>query len=140
MRSPEVHSAKVVHHLPAAGTPTRGRCEIQTHGTHKVVFRVQSGKENECRATARSPESLDVVHLPHSCSLGLALITLLHVFLNKNKIAHRWKSGPNFIYSIFFFFLQPDYKPLKISILGIMGLLCIVHYHSLSSTNYPFCT
>lgn len=59
-----------------------------------------------------------------SVAWGLALITSLHIFLSKNKIAHRWKSGTNFIYSIFF---QPDYKPLKISILGIMGLLCIFH-------------
>lgn len=104
MQSPEVHYPNVVYHLPAAKTSSRGLWEIQTNGTQKVVFQVQSEKEKECKSPAGSPENFDVVHSLDFCSLGLALITLLHIFLNKNKIAHRWKSGPNFIYRIFFFF------------------------------------
>lgn len=95
-------------------------------------------KKNECSSLARNPRNLDVVHLLGMFGLEVVLIFhFLQICLNNEKIIHHREVGANFIYSIFF---QLDDKPLKISILGIMGILCIFHDHSLSSTNYPFCT
>lgn len=101
MQNPEVLHPNVIYWLSAAKTSSWGLGEIQANNTQNVVFQVQRARANERQSLARNPEDFAAVQLLRLCSLGLALITLLRIFLNKNKIAHRGKSGTNFIYSIF---------------------------------------